>query len=244
VNIYYDNKAHSNISSPQIKLTSNLNYLFHSYLGLKAVFNTEPVDDAWHCQISGQIANNDVIDSFVIGGSNADRFNVSISNHVGNTLFNATLENREYFNIASFEKGNGAVYTINCIIENHADIYVEYLFIGPRLEMPPFTVGPGFAKKFRGSADRGYMGQVYGLRQPPLKEISLSFPRVENKTVKLIDAYADAVENVVPHLIDPYPEAHKEKAPLYCTLEDGIEEEKREESGFFMMFDLSWQEAK
>ena len=94
-------------------------------------------------------------------------------------------------------------------------------------------------------SNRSEAGHAYGLWQPILESFSVTFPRADNKELKLMKAYIQTVLNIKPHVIDPYPQAREEFEPFYATLTDGIEPQKRNENGFYWEnISLSWQEAK
>jgi hypothetical protein len=98
--------------------------------------------------------------------------------------------------------------------------------------------------ELRNDSDRTFSGQVTGIPVDTLRSFAVEFVRIDNKSKKKFDDYANGVQTVIPHVIDFYPEAHEEFQPIYGALESYGEKEKRNENNFYWNFSANWKEAK
>jgi hypothetical protein len=239
MNIYFLNSLDKcSLSSVEIDGTSNIKNIYDNYLNLYAEFVSDNIT------ISG-IWNDPVpIDSFIIGITNAAKMSLNIYNSNDKLLY--SKENSEIekpYDIHSFNPFIAKSFEVNLSNPGIPQdlIKIGYMYAGIKIQLDSFTTFPMSGYQLGQNSQRSFGGQSYGLQDVILRREQVLFLRVMDKTVL---EYIKTVGKTVPHLIDLYPEAHEWKEPLYCTIDEDLSQEKRDENGFYMNYSLSWLEAK
>jgi hypothetical protein len=241
MNLYHNNRiAAASLSSPQSDPLMPLSNLYHEHLGLTAGFtsNTVTITGSWDFPMSVYVS------SVIIGLCNALRYTVTLFDVNGQQIYTGGQRSLGPDKITILDIPGVMIGRFVLELSGDENITMGLLYLGDKLELPPFSPGPAYNNSFTGEENRTMGGYAYGLRKPRMITFGASFPRVDNRIKKLIDEYMDEVLNIQPHVIDPYPEARNGFAPFYGTLVTGLEGTKRAENGFYWTFELEWLEAK
>jgi hypothetical protein len=234
----------STMKSQQKHPASVIEALYNKYIELTVDF----LD--WEVEITGGWSDKRDADSIIIGNTNAVDGRISLYND-GVEIYRKEFLCNEFLNIVerningrpepvTFNSFRLMLYTRNI----NTLVYLGYLYIGKVWQLPRFVVGPSYNVNMRNETDRTFSGAVTGVPTAMLRSFNCSFVRIENKDMKKIDNYVNAVQSVIPHVIDTYYEAHDEFEPMYCTIDSSGDRTKRSENNFYWNFDMSWQEAK
>jgi hypothetical protein len=241
MNLYYKNRIETALlSSPQSDPVMPPENLYHDYLGLLAGFTSNTVE------ITGQwpFPNSVFVSALCIGLTNALNYTLTLFDVNGQQIYTSGQKEFGFNKIEILDFPGMMIGKFVLELSGDENIAVGLLYLGDKLELPPFTPGPGYNNDFTGDGERTMGGYVIGLRKVRLITLGVSFPRVDNRGRKIIENYMDEALNVQPHVIDPYPEAREEFAPFYGTLTHGLPGTKRAETGFYWTFELEWMEAK
>ena len=242
MNVYPVNAIEAaSLSSEQKSAYSMMGDLYNKYLAYTADFT----DD--HVIIEGTWTDDIPFNSFIIANSNAIQGTFTFYNDNAE-LARLEFNNDEYIKIVENKPGDvlttikGKRFVLE--LSGTEDIHIGYIYIGEVWVLPQHNSSPAEGLKIRSESNRSFSGQVTGIPAESLRSFSCSYTRMENKDKKLYDRYLEGVQFVVPHVIDPYSEAHDEFEPMFCTVSEYGEKEKRDESGFYWNFSISWLEAK
>ena len=232
MNVYYKNEKAMLSGSPTIVGSSLLN-VYDSALELKTDFVEEQVT------ISGNYNGEIVaVDSLCLGLTNAFKYELITSEGT----FVGRIDSRivivdfaETFFIDSFELR----------LESIEPVYLGLLYIGKKVVLPRFEVGPEVGTSLNSESSRSFGGQAYGMRRKTLGNFAANFPRITSHEKNVFEEYINFVINIESHIIDPYPEARDEFPPMYATLNiNEVSLKKLNEPGFFYSGSLSWKEAR
>jgi hypothetical protein len=241
MNLYYKNRIETaSLSSPQNDSPMPLSNLYHYYLDLLAGFANSTVT------ISGQwpFPSSVFVSSLCIGLTNAMNYTLTLFDVNGGQVYASGPKSAGFNKIEILDIPGMTIGGFVLELSGDEKITVGLLYLGDKLELPPFSPGPAHNNEFTGESSRTMGGYSYGLRKARLRTFSAGFPRVDNRDRKVIEEYMDETLNVRPHIIDPYPEARENYDPFYGTLTHGFEGTKRAENGFYWDFELEWMEAK
>lgn len=243
MNVYPVNAiAGAGLYSPQKQSYALLTDLHNRYLENQVDFNSRDI------QLEGNWSKSIPADVFIIANTNA--ISGTIKFYLGaNIVWEKSFELPYNVNIIT------SLNEYNLIKEHqferfvltlHGNEYIKigYIYIGKTWVLPRFIVNPKKTLQLRNEAGRSFGGQVIGIPIETLRDFAVQFVRIKNQDMKKIDDYINGVQTVIPHVIDPYSEAHEEFEPLFVTISEIGEKEKRAENGFFWNFSMSWQEAK
>jgi hypothetical protein len=241
MNVYYSNRIETAaLSSPQSDPLMPLENSYHHYLGLLAGF-TAP-----NATITGEwpFPESVFVSSLCIGLANAMNYTLTLFDVNGGEAYSSGEKSfgPNRIEILDFPGVMAGKFAIE--LSGNENITIGLLYLGDKLELPPFSPGPSYSNDFTSESERSMGGYSFGLRKVRLITFGANFPRVDNRDKKLIDGYMDETLDIQPHVIDPYPEAREEFAPFYGTLTSGLKSEKRDEGGFYWAFGLEWMEAK
>ena len=228
--------------SGQISPYNSIEHLWNRYMDFHVDFTRHDVNIffSWDRGIS--------MNSFIIGNTNALRGTLLF--YYGNHLFwEKRFEMDEYIKILvhTDERMNRITALCDRVslhLEGAQNIKVGYVFMGEEWVLPRFTVTPKRTLQLRNESGRTFSGQVTGIPQEALMDFHANFTRIDQEWFKVIDDYVNGVQSVIPHVIDPYYEAHSKFPPMFCTLTEYGEQEKRIENGFYWNYQMSWMEAK
>jgi hypothetical protein len=244
MNVYPENMIErlETLSSTPGVTNGTVRNVYHLYLDVIAEFLSNTVT------ISGDFGFYYPVPcaAFIIGNTNISTYRLILQNVNGTTILDSQTVSigDEYIHIQDFPSLL-TVRTFQLITQSDEAIStIGLLYLGTRLTLPQFTTGPTRSFTPQSESSRSMAGHAYGLFAPTLKSFSANFPRVDTRQLRQIETYIGTVLTIKPHIIDPYPEAREEYEPFYATLVEGIESEKRHESGFYWTTSLSWQEAK
>jgi len=232
MNIYYKNEK-AILSASQPVVGSSLLNIYDPMLELRTDFSGELVT------INGMYEENiAAIDSLCIGYTNASLYELTINEEKFSGRINDKIT---VFNF------NEMLYTdsFQLKLEGINNLYLGLLFLGKKIVLPRFEVGPEISKTLNSESSRSFGGQVFGMRRKTLKSFAANFPRIKSYEKEIIDEYVETVLNIEPHIIDPYPEARDRFPPMYATLNTNeVSMKKLNEPGFFYSGSLSWKEAR
>jgi hypothetical protein len=239
--VYVDNRLETakTLTSPNENTDAPISNVYHAFLDLTAEFTAKNV------VISGAWADSIAADTFIIGLSNAETYQLILKNAANAIIYNSDVVYKDDALIEILDLSKGLlVRTFTLTLTGYDNIRVGLLYLGEALDIGLFAVGPVYTREFTGEGNRAMGGQVYGLRKITLRSFSATFPNVDNTRRALIEAYLDDQLQVEPHVINPYPQARDAFPPMYATLESGLSATKRERDGFWWDFELTWKEAK
>lgn len=220
-----------------LEVNSTVRNLYHPYMELTADC-TEP--DA---TLTGRFVDGIHVNAICVGFHNASFCTVRLYD-VDDALIveeEVTLEAADSIYYPFDAQG---VYRFEMDFSAGERLYVGYVFIGQYLELPRFTVKAKFDFELRSTASQSMGGQRFGVFRRWLRGLDVTFPRLSNAERMALLSYASTVQTVKPHMIDPFPLAHGEEPPMYCCIDDDVDIEKRDESGFFYEVSLKWKEAR
>jgi hypothetical protein len=241
MNLYYKNRIETAaLSSPQNDPLMPLNNLFHFYMGLLAGFTSDVVT------ITGQwgFPASVFVSALCIGLTNAMNYTLTLFDVNGQQIYSSGQRSFGFNEIEILDFPGMMIGGFTLELSGNENITMGLLYLGDKLELPPFSPGPVHTNGFTSESSRSTGGQAYGLRKVRLQTFGVNFPRVNSRDKKNINSYMDDVLNIQPHVIDPYPEAREEFAPFYGTLTTASEDTKRAENGFYWTFELEWMECK
>jgi hypothetical protein len=245
MNVYPVNNLErvSVLTSPQQVLNIKLSNMYHIFFDLYAEFSTSSATITGDWDYFYPVA----ADTFIIGNTNAKSYHLTLKNTSGVTIYTSGTvligtTGKRGIHIKDLPRSL-VVKQFILTVSGDENIKIGYLFFGEKWDIGSFQVSPKYGIEIRSGNGRSTGGQAYGLRKPTLRIFGASFAYEDNERRKLIEAYIEEALNVQPHIIDPYPKARDKFSPMYATLSDGIELDKRE--GVFRWdYSLSWQEAR
>ncbi|HCC36661.1 MAG TPA: hypothetical protein DEQ14_03060, partial [Treponema sp.] len=193
--------------------------------------------------ILGSYSNIVAVDSICLCNTNAERYTLSSRAGVHEGEINGRITIHNFANTIYIPSFNLKLrYGDNGRTD---PLYLGYLFLGRKTELPRFGVQPEYSLALTGQSSRSFGGQVFGMRRKTLETFSVNFPRLTAEERNKIIEYVQAVQNTDPHIIDPYPEAGDMFPPMYVTLDiDEVSLTKQHESGFYYSSSLAWKEAR
>jgi hypothetical protein len=183
------------------------------------------------------------VDSILIGNGNSQSAEIKLTLADGSVIEHVLYLEDE---ITIYNFPSPLAVLSGSIKFNSGQLITEigYVALSNKIELPRFVVFPKRKRLIQSAANRTLGGNAYGLYTESLTGWDVNYTRLTDDEYKTIDAYILRVLNVVPHVIDLYPEAHEHYPPIFATLAEGYESEKRDEDGFYWNMSLSWKEAK
>jgi hypothetical protein len=113
------------------------------------------------------------------------------------------------------------------------------VFLDLGVTLPRFSVGVDMSDELRGTGERSYGGQSYGMAGGTLETFSASWERLSSGERETMRRYIDAVQFNLNHYISPY-----EGIDRYVTLTEAGKWTKHDGNGFYWDTSLKYEEAK
>jgi hypothetical protein len=235
--VYYDNHLRASASLTASPLASGYTPgdLYHPFLARDVLFtgNTATITATWGA--------GNYLDAVALCAAAFSQAQITIKNSAGTTVFTGTLN---YSGPVTVFRLPQAIQTssLQIIVYAAAPVDIGYLFAGLRTEFPRFIVKPSSGLAVTGKAESTDNGQVYGLKRPVLRTLSVAWENIDDDTRRRMEEYISAVQFVEPHIIEPYDTP--EFPPLYGALTEGGSFPKRDRPGFWYDTNMSWTEAR
>jgi len=238
MNVYPVNLTQGALLSCPFKADySDLANLYHPYLKHRCWFR-----NVGKITLIAEWGRSAEADTIILADTNCTNFEITIYDNAGSVIDTQNTDDIEFINIFKFPKNE--IKRVAITFSGVGELYIGYLFIGNKVELPRFIINPEFTTGIQSESGRTNGGQAYGSLLPTLDTVKVSFIRIPQDKMIIVEDYSQSVQNVIPHIIDLYPEAHEVIAPMYVTLSSAITKTKREEDNFYWNFSLSWQEAR
>jgi hypothetical protein len=241
MNVYPNNELEYAIieSSEIIREGSKLSNMVFQFLELQTLFTSNSVMITFSWEQLATVAAN----SFIIGNTTAIEGRLRLFGADNRPVFDSTFQIESAIDLVELPR-DMVILRAELELSSNVDIYLGYVYLGKKMTLPRFAALPTINLQILGQGNRSYGGQVYGLYRRTLTTASVNFIRLTNIERLNITAYINSMLYTQPHVIDLWPEAREEFPLMYCTLNSGMEMQKRNEDGFFWDASLSWLEAR
>jgi hypothetical protein len=179
-----------------------------------------------------------IADALFISNTNAEQGSLALYDQNGQLAQALSLELGGWNNKIEFP--HLAVGRMELALDaGSGGLYAGLVFLSLGTLLPRFTAGVDMSDELRGTGERSFGGQTYGMAGVTLETLSLSWQRITDGERRIMRRYIDAVQFNVNHYISPY-----EGIDMYAAITGAGTWKKHDSRGFYWDTNIKYREAR
>jgi hypothetical protein len=232
------------LSGGSLVIGSDRRFMLNSFLDMATVFTESTV------RIRGTWIDNNLVDSWCFGNTNAKEYQIKLYDEFGNLLFDTgsqhiitqpvnfriithsgkALVTQSFFSFKKIDNQAIFIETLKDDIFNvrefelilRADdpLFIGNLFVGLKTQLPRPGVSINNDVQLFSESIVSYGGHVHGSLGVYTEGFSCDFPILTAEDRKIMRRYLVDVQDVIPHYVDPFWGSREEFEPIYGTLSE------------------------